>query len=62
MFLDPIDRRRIVAVSALSVLALPALFWAAGSDDGSPNVATAGVEIGESTDEAPAPRPAGTCR
>lgn len=60
MFLDPIDRRRIVAVSALSVLALPALFWAAGSDDGSPNVATAGVEIGESTDEAPAPRPAGT--
>ncbi|MEM8619451.1 MAG: hypothetical protein AAGF73_06985 [Actinomycetota bacterium] len=60
MNLDPTDRRRIVAVSALSVLALPALFLAAGSDDGSPNVATAGVEIGASNDDGPAPIPAGT--
>ncbi|MEO1058225.1 MAG: hypothetical protein AAFY28_15040 [Actinomycetota bacterium] len=59
MNLDPTDRRRIIAVSALTVLALPALFWAAGSDDGAPNVATAGVEINESAD-AEAPTPAGT--
>ncbi|MEM9515740.1 MAG: hypothetical protein AAGA42_12875 [Actinomycetota bacterium] len=60
MNLDPTDRRRIIAVSALTVLALPALFWAAGGDDGAPNVATAGVEINESAADDEAPAPAGT--
>jgi len=55
MNLDPTDRRRIIAVSALTVMALPALFLAAGSDDGSPNVATAGVELNESADDASLP-------
>ena len=45
MNLDATDRRRVLAASALTLVALPALFWAS-DDDGAPNVATVGIEVG----------------
>lgn len=46
MALDDTDRRRFVIAAIVSMLALPALWWA-NRDDGSagPNLATAGVEV-----------------
>ncbi|NND74981.1 MAG: hypothetical protein HKN44_08245 [Ilumatobacter sp.] len=50
MALDDTDRRRFFLAAIVSLLALPALWWA-NRDDGSagPNVATAGVEIAGDT-------------
>lgn len=39
------DRRRILLVTALTVVALPALWWANTSNPSAPNVATAGIEV-----------------
>lgn len=51
MALDDTDRRRFLIAAIVSLLALPALWWA-NRDDGSagPNVATAGVEIAADSD------------
>ncbi len=45
MALTPPDRRRILLASALTLVALPALWWADQSDSGAPNVATAGIAV-----------------
>jgi len=40
------DRRRFLLASAMTLLALPALWWAnKQSDSGAPNVATVGIEV-----------------
>lgn len=41
------DRRRFFLATALTMLALPALWWA-NQSDGAPNVATAGLAVGAS--------------
>jgi hypothetical protein len=46
MALNQPDRRRILLASALTLVALPALWWANQSDDAAPNVATAGISVG----------------
>jgi hypothetical protein len=53
MALTSPDRRRIMLASALTLVALPALWWANQSDTGAPNVATAGFAVADqsSTDE-----------
>lgn len=40
------DRRRFYVATLITLLALPALWWANESRDGAPNVATAGVVVG----------------
>lgn len=48
MALDDTDRRRFLLAAVVTVIALPALWWANRSDESArPNVATAGVEIGD---------------
>ena len=40
------DRRRFLLATAMTLLALPALWWAnKQSDSGAPNVATVGIEV-----------------
>ncbi len=42
------DRRRFLLASAMTLLALPALWWAnKQSDTGAPNVATVGIEVAD---------------
>jgi hypothetical protein len=43
MALTPPDRRRILLASALTLVAMPALWWA--NQSGAPNVATAGIVV-----------------
>jgi hypothetical protein len=47
MALTSHDRRRIMLASALTLVALPALWWANQSDSGAPNVATAGIAVAD---------------
>ena len=47
MALTSPDRRRIMLASALTLVALPALWWANQSDTGAPNVATAGIAVAD---------------
>ena len=45
------DRRRFLLASAMTLLALPALWWAnKQSDAGAPNVATVGIEVADADD------------
>ena len=45
------DRRRFLLATALTLLALPALWWAnQQADSGAPNVATVGVDVGDGSD------------
>ena len=44
MALTDSDRRRFLLATALTLVALPALWWA-NQDDGAPNVATAGLAV-----------------
>jgi hypothetical protein len=44
MALTDSDRRRFLMATALTLVALPALWWA-NQDDGAPNVATAGIAV-----------------
>ena len=54
MALNNTERRRILLATTLTVLALPALWWANQSEGSSaPNVATVGVEVG--VEDGPAP-------
>ncbi len=42
------DRRRFLLATALTLLALPALWWAnQQADSGAPNVATVGIDVGD---------------
>jgi hypothetical protein len=45
MALTHSDRRRLALATALTLVALPALWWA-NQDDGAPNVATVGLDAG----------------
>ncbi len=56
MALTPHDRRRIMLVSALTLVALPALWWASQSSV-APNVATAGIVVTDQADAAPTSDP-----
>ncbi|MBG7604004.1 MAG: hypothetical protein IZT58_05100 [Actinobacteria bacterium] len=54
MALNNTERRRILLATTLTVLALPALWWANQSEGASaPNVATVGVEVGVEDGSAP---------
>ncbi len=55
------DRRRFLLATAMTLLALPALWWAnKQSDAGAPNVATVGIEVADGdTGTVPAPVDAG---
>lgn len=57
MGLNDTDRRRIIAVTVLTLVALPALWWANTSENSStsPNLAVAGIDPGV---DAPAAAPA----
>ena len=56
MTLNNTERRRILLATTLTVLALPALWWANQSEGASaPNVATVGVEVGVSATPADEP-------
>ncbi len=44
MALTDSDRRRFMLATALTLVALPALWWA-NRDDGAPSVATAGIDV-----------------
>lgn len=59
MGLNDTDRHRIIAVTVLTLLALPALWWAntSGSSSTSPNLAVAGIDPGV---DAPTTAPART--
>jgi hypothetical protein len=45
MALTDTDRRRLLLATALTVVALPALWWANQSGSAAPNVATAGIAV-----------------
>ena len=47
MALSQPDRRRILLACAITAVALPALWFANQPDSGAPNVATAGIAVGE---------------
>jgi hypothetical protein len=47
MALTHTDRRRLLLATALTVVALPALWWANQSGSAAPNVATAGIAVGD---------------
>jgi hypothetical protein len=47
MALSHHDRRRILVASALTIAALPALWYANRPDSGAPTVAIAGVDVGQ---------------
>ncbi|TFH19931.1 MAG: hypothetical protein E4H05_03490 [Acidimicrobiales bacterium] len=49
MALTSPDRRRIMLASALTLVALPALWWANQSNSSAPNVATAGLAVADQT-------------
>jgi hypothetical protein len=51
MTLTADDRRRIILASALTVVALPALWFANRPDSGAPSVAVAGLEVDQSPDD-----------
>ena len=58
MALNDTDRRRIIAVTVLTLVALPALWWANTSENSStsPNLAVAGLDPGaDAPNAAPAP-------
>jgi len=61
MALTDTDRRRFIAATALTLLALPALWWANTSDDSAaPNLAVAGLDIDVADATAqPGPAPVG---
>ncbi len=44
------DRRRFFLATAITLMALPALWWANESRQSAPNVATAGVEVGDAAE------------
>jgi hypothetical protein len=47
------DRRRFLLATGLTLLALPALWWAnQQADSGAPNVATVGIDVGDGQSEA----------
>jgi hypothetical protein len=47
MALTHTDRRRMLLATALTVVALPALWWANQSSSAAPNVATAGIVVSD---------------
>jgi hypothetical protein len=50
------DRRRFLLAASLTLLALPALWWAnQQADSGAPNVATVGIDVGDGHSESTAP-------
>ena len=50
------DRRRFFLATALTLIALPALWWAnQQSESGAPNVATAGIDVGDGSDSGTVP-------
>ena len=50
------DRRRFLLATALTLIALPALWWAnQQSESGAPNVATAGIDVGNGSDSGTVP-------
>jgi hypothetical protein len=60
MALNDTDRRRLLLATAVTLVALPALWWAnTSTDSAAPNVAVAGVDVGDDpnapadADEAP---------
>jgi len=57
MALSPPDRRRILLACAITTVALPALWYANQPDSGAPNVATAGIAVGDgsASDAEPGP-------
>ena len=57
MALTSPDRRRILLASALTLVALPTLWWANQSDGGAPNLATVGIAVVDQSATAPAPDP-----
>ena len=51
MALNDTDRRRVLLATVVTVIALPAIWWANRADESvRPNVATVGVEIGDAND------------
>jgi hypothetical protein len=60
MALNDTDRRRIIAVTVLTLVALPALWWANTSENSStsPNLAVAGIDPGVDGPTAPPARAA----
>ncbi len=65
MRLTDTDRRRFIAATALTLLALPALWWANTSENNStsPNLAVAGIDpVGEDGGSANAPGPVDAAR
>ena len=59
MALTDSDRRRFLMATALTLVALPALWWA-NQNDGAPNVASAGIAVddGVASDDTPVPNDA----
>lgn len=55
MALTSRDRRRILLASALTLLALPTLWWTNKSDGGAPNLATVGIAVVDETATGAAP-------
>lgn len=54
MALTDTDRRRFIAATVLSLLALPALWWANTSENSSaPNLAVAGIDVDAEADQSP---------
>lgn len=51
MALTHTDRRRLLLATALTVVALPALWWANQSGSAAPNVATAGLAVDDAADD-----------
>ena len=61
MDLSDTDRRRFIAATALTLLALPALWWANTSENSAaPNLAVAGIDAEVDTDTATEPTAPGT--
>jgi hypothetical protein len=60
MKLNDTDRRRLIAATVLTMVALPALWWANTSENSStsPNLAVAGIDPGVDAPTAAAPQPA----
>ena len=55
MALTQLDRRRILLASALTIVALPALWYANRPDSGAPSVAVAGLAVNPTGDTETAP-------
>ena len=57
------DRRRFLLGAGLTLLALPALWWAnQQADSGAPNVATVGIDVGDGQSEPTPPTPRRSAR